>query len=124
MNPPIPQLTNPRKEAMFDDWPFGNSRCRCKFYVETTNRGQRVCRQTENKAKTGWNRPKKTTYSKQFVIVDGDDDKTYLVGLGCPGSDSVDDAIVIWTSDCQHTLSTVFKHYEPEKFTELLALFE
>ena len=75
-------FTNPRKEADFDDWPIGRQRCKCRFYVETGRKGERMCRVTENKNRDGWNKPKKTIYALQWQIVDGSDGKTYCVSLG------------------------------------------
>ena len=96
------KFSNPRREAEFDDWPFGRHRCRCRFVVETGRAGERVARTTENKARTGWNKPKRTTYADRFVIVDGDDSKTYLLSRSERWQ-----SICIWMSDCQHALTRV-----------------
>ena len=75
-------ISNPRTYACIEDWPFGrHHRCKCVFNVEETKRGERVSRVTENKMKTGWNKPKKTTYETYFAIVDGDDGRTYLLSF-------------------------------------------
>lgn len=72
-------FSNPRTEAMIEDWPFGSLRCRAKFWVERhPRRGMRVCRQTENKDR-GWNKPKATSYAPSSVIVDGSDGRTYIL---------------------------------------------
>ena len=112
-------FTNPRTEAEFDDWPFGRHRCKCRFTVETGKRGQRVARVTENKTRTGWNKPKRTTYAPRFVIVDGSDGKTYLLSLG-----TYSPSVVIWMSDCQHTAETVYSDGDPERYRELAELIK
>ena len=78
--PRFPTLSNPRGEAIIEDWPIGRQRCRARFTVERDpKRGQRVARETENKARTGWNAPKRSTYSTSAAIVDGFDGKTYFL---------------------------------------------
>lgn len=71
--------TNPRIEALIEDWPFGRQRCRARFSVESNKRGERVKRWTENKARNGWNKPKATTYAPRVAIVDGDDGRIYIL---------------------------------------------
>ena len=99
----LPTFSNPRTEAMIDNWPIGRQRCRCHFVVETGGKGrkggQRVARTTENKTRTGWNKPKRTTYAQQFVIVGGDDGKTWLLSYGTTYGPSIE----VWYSDVQHT---------------------
>lgn len=107
-------FSNPRKEAEFDDWPYGRHRCKCRFVVESKvtgssgKRAERVARTTENKTRTGWNKPKRTTYADRFVIVDGSDGKTYLLAWSKPYQH-----VTIWLSDVQHTLKTIHGHATP-----------
>lgn len=70
------RLSNPRTEAIIEDWPHGrNRRVTATFTVENGgNRGFRVARVTTGK-------PKKTTYHLRIKIVDGDDGKIYVLGL-------------------------------------------
>lgn len=63
---------NPRKEAVFTDWPSGSKRVTCTFKVEANKRGERIARTTTGK-------PKVTTYYDKIRIVDGDDGKTYML---------------------------------------------
>ena len=109
----IPQFSNPRREAMIDDWPIGRQRCRCWFQVERTNRGERVARRTENKTRTGWNQPKRTTYGDRCAIVDGDDGRTWLLSYR-------NGAVCVWISDMQHTLCHVYA--DDPLFAGLMAL--
>jgi hypothetical protein len=113
------QLTfsNPRKEAMIEDWPIGRQRCRASFMVEThPTRGERVCRVTENKSRTGWNAPKRTTYGSKCVIVDGSDGRTYI--LDHSGDYGM---ITIRDGNMKHTKETVFAD-DTERFAELFLL--
>jgi len=65
---------------MIENWPFGRQTCRARFLVQTKpGKGERVARWTENKSRTGWNKPKTLTYSRRAMIVDGDDGKTYIL---------------------------------------------
>jgi hypothetical protein len=75
-------FTNLRRNAEVSDWPFGRQTCRARFEVETHPKlGQRVARYTENKTRTGWNKPKRTTYAPHFIIADGSDERTYLLSV-------------------------------------------
>lgn len=69
------KFSNPRKSAVITNWPLGGSkRGTATFQVEANNRGERVLRTTTGKAKA-------TTYYKKIVIVDGEDGRTYILGL-------------------------------------------
>ncbi len=72
------EYTNPRKEVTFNDWPYGNKRVMCSFYVEYKGGKERAVRVTQN-PKGGHNKPKKLTYASRVLIVDGDDSKTYIL---------------------------------------------
>jgi len=66
-------LSNPRQEAVIEDWPIGRKRCTATFVVEDGGKkGQRVARTTTGK-------PKRTTYYQRVMIVDGDDGRTYVI---------------------------------------------
>lgn len=67
------KLSNPRREARIEDWPSGRNRVTAVFAVEANNRGERVTRTTTGK-------PKATIYYRKVCIVDGDDDRTYVLG--------------------------------------------
>jgi len=71
--------TNPRKEVVIKDWPYGNKRVKCKFYIEDSKGKQRACRATINPDTNDWNRPKKLTYARKVLFVIGSDDKTYIM---------------------------------------------
>ena len=83
--------SNPRTVAEFSDWPFGRDlKTPCAFTVETVaGKGQRVSRVTID-PKTGRAcAPKRTTFARRAVIVDGDDGKTYVLALTMYGLVSV-----------------------------------
>ena len=71
--------SNPRKNALIEDWPYGNKRVRCMFEVEENKGKERAVRTTENPKNGLWNKPKKLTYARKVLFVDGDDGKTYIL---------------------------------------------
>ena len=57
-----------------NDYPYGYSlRCIMRYWIETTKRGQRSCRQSQNPKTGKWNKPKKSTYSN--IMLAGLDEK-------------------------------------------------
>lgn len=55
-----------------DDWPWGRKqRCSMRFFVETTNRGQRFVKQSTMNNRTY--KPKKSTYCDRvkIILIDG-----------------------------------------------------
>ncbi len=83
------KFSNPRRIAEFTDWPIGGSaRGNCRFSVESNNKGERVSRTTTDK-NGRWCKPKYTTYGQKYVIVDGDDGKTYVMCLNNLGFISI-----------------------------------
>jgi hypothetical protein len=111
-------FSNPRTNAMIEDWPIGRQRCRARFEVEQKHgKGERVARYTENKARTGWNRPKRTTYADRFVIVDGDDGRTYLLA-----DNRTYHAVTVWLGDMQHTSETVYACEDGARWRDLITL--
>ncbi len=110
-------FSNPRREAVIENWPLGGSkRGTCTFKVETTpKKGERISRTTTGK-------PRYTTYSQLWCVVDGSNGKTYLLSYnGQYGS------VSIMSADMQHCATTEelgFDHYvsassQPERFNEM-----
>jgi len=97
----LPALSNPRTEAIIEDWPIGRQRCRAWFAVESGPRGERASRRTENRDRTGWNAPKLTTYALRTRIADGDDGRTYVVR-------DVGSHINVMQGDMQHDAGNAF----------------
>ncbi len=94
--------SNPQTRLEVADWPFGRQTCRAVFQVETMALGQRCSRVTENKTKTGWNKPKTTTYGLACRIVTGDDGRTYVATLGRFGSICIMDGTMKTSADHVH----------------------
>ena len=82
--------SNPRMEAVIENWPIGRDRTTARFRIESVpGRGQRGTRFTID-PKTGKPSATKTlTYARQARIVDGDDGRTYIIELSMYGHISV-----------------------------------
>jgi len=78
--------SNPRMEAVIENWPSGRHRTTATFRIEThPTRGQRGTRFTID-PRTGQPSAIKTlTYARQARIVDGDDGRTYIAELTMHG---------------------------------------
>lgn len=73
--------SNPRMEAVIENWPIGTKRTTATFRIETKSGKQRGTRFTID-PKTGRATATKTmTYALKARIVDGIDGKTYIVEL-------------------------------------------
>ena len=116
-------FSNPRLNATFSDWPLGgNKRGECKFFTEhKPNKGYRIGRITTGK-------PKYNTYSQAVAIVDGDNDKTYIL---CQSPPVYGNSIGIYRSDFLSAEEKELGHAnhisersEPEKYQELLKLIQ
>ena len=73
------EYSNPRKKILFQDWPYGNKRCKCLFIVEENKGRERATKTTTNPKNNLWNKVKKATYSYGVLFMDGDDGRTYIV---------------------------------------------
>ena len=64
---------NENNSYLVDDYPYGfRLRTQIRYWIETTNRGDRFCSQTKNPKTGRWNKPKKSTYSLLgFIYLDG-----------------------------------------------------
>jgi len=71
--------TNPQKEVVIKDWPYGNKRVKCKFYIEESKGKQRACRVTIKPGTDTWNKPKKLTYARKVLFVTGNDGRVYVI---------------------------------------------
>lgn len=77
---------NLTKEVTINDWPIGRQRCKAHFWIESNKRGERACRETENKTRTGWNKAKKGTYSHKVRIGTAGNGRTYIISENIFGS--------------------------------------
>lgn len=100
--------SNPRMQAMIENWPHGNQRVTAIFTIEVDKRGERAVRVT-----TG--APKKLTYARQMRIVDGDDGRTYIAERSMYGH------VTIMRGDMKFQHETV--HSGDPRHPELLKLF-
>lgn len=104
------KYSNPRIEAVIEDWPSGSKRVTAKFWVETdAKRGQRAIRET-----TG--APKKLTFARQMRIVDGDDGRIYIAEMSSYGH------ITFMQGNMKFHEETVFP--QDDGFSEIARLFE
>lgn len=108
--------TNPRRQAVIENWPYGAQRTTATFQIEAKpNKGERATRTTIN-PKTG--RPgaaKVTTFAHRVRIVDGEDERTYLL------EDNWTHVTVI-RSDMQHHQESIWP--TDERFIALMGLFD
>jgi hypothetical protein len=103
------EYTNPRLNAVIENWPHGSKRVTATFSIEThPQRGQRAIRTT-----TG--APKKLTFARQMRIVDGDDGRTYIAALSTYGH------VTIHRGDMKFNHESVFE--SDPRYTSLRALF-
>lgn len=72
--------SNPRLEAVIENWPSGSHRVKAVFRIDQNpKRGERCFRTTERPNQRGRiNKPKVTTYARRTRIVDGDDGCIYI----------------------------------------------
>lgn len=98
--------SNPRKQAIVENWPSGGKRVTATFVVESNKSGsQRVSRQTTGK-------PKATTYHERMTIVDGDDGKIYAIGI------ADGQTILVWPG----TMKYPVYHYRGPEFDQIMEL--
>lgn len=65
------------KPYVVENYPYGfRLRTTIRYWVETTNRGQRFVSQTLNPKTDQWNKPKKSTYSQILLV--GLDEKSHV----------------------------------------------
>lgn len=82
--------SNPRKSAVFTDWPYGQLRTTCTFEIERDpKRGERAVRHTIDPKTGESNAPKPLTFSARQLIVDGSDGKTYIATKSLYGHISI-----------------------------------
>ena len=67
--------SNPRMSAIIENWPSGGKHVTAKFSIEIREgKGERAVRFTTGAGKV-------LTFARKARIVDGDDGRTYIVGL-------------------------------------------
>jgi len=74
------QYSNPRREVIITDWPYSHSkRTTATFSIEEGKGKERAVRVTVNPKTGRVNAPKKMTYARKVLFVDGDDGKLYIL---------------------------------------------
>lgn len=110
--------SNPRLEAVYDDWPSGRHRTTAIFTIERDpRRGERGTRRTLHPETGRPSAPKLLTYGDKARIVDGDDGRTYILVLS-----KAYGHITVFQSNMQFEEETVFTR-DP-RYAALLALFQ
>lgn len=109
------KYTNPRKNLLIKDWPYGSKKTDCMFEVEETKGKQRAVKTTRNPKTGRWNKPKKLTYAQKVLFVDGSDGKTYIM-------QSVGWAISVMQSNMK--LQQEYINVQDDRYIELAAMFE
>ena len=105
-----------------ESYPYGRLRTKAKYWIETTNRGQRIASQTLNPKTNKWNNPKKSTYSPvKALYLDLED----LTSEGNPKVKGT--ALSLWNKKEKIDLfiedfEKVFSKYEQEQINMLLIM--
>ena len=107
--------SNPRREVIIPDWPYGKNRCTCHFYVENKKGSERAVRVTENPKTGRKNNPKRLTYVVKVLFVDGSDGKTYVM-------QDTSLAIKITQSNMQYTQEYI--NVDDSRYESLKAMFK
>lgn len=106
----MPNYSNPRMNAVIENWPSGSKRVTAHFHIEQdAKRGERAIRST-----TG--AEKKLTFAKKMRIVDGDDGRTYIAALTMYGH------VTIHRGDMKFHEESIFEGHE--RYAALRALFD
>jgi len=109
--------SNPRKSALFHDWPWGSKfKTTCSFAIEQSQtHGERAVRVVFDPKTNEPCAPKKLTFSVRQLIVDGDDGKTYILCKTIYGN------ISVMRSDMKFSHESI--HERDERFPALMAMF-
>ena len=110
--------SNPRLEALFDDWPFGRTaRATAHFVIEADPaRGERAARRTLDPRTGKWCAWKRLTYARKARIDDGSDGRTYIAELSGYGF------VTFMRSDMRFAHETVCRG--DDFYAAAVALFE
>ncbi len=112
----MPNYSNPRLEAVIDNWPSSSKRTTATFKIEVNpKRGERAMRSTVDPKTGRESTPKLITFSRKARIVDGDDGRTYVIRLTEYGFVSV------FRGDMQIEEESIFR--DNPRYAEVAALF-
>jgi hypothetical protein len=107
---------NPSKEKIITDWPYSHAlRTKVTFSVEQGEGKERAVRITINPKTGKANKPKKLTYARKVLFVDGSDGRTYIM-------QSVGWAISVMQSNMRYQQERI--GVEDERYIKLTAMFD
>jgi len=110
------EYSNPRKEVVVNDWPYSRAlRTKCTFTVEKGKGKERAVRVTVNPKTGRENPPKRLTYARKVLFVDGDNGRTYVLNL-------TGNAISVMQGNMR--FSEEYIGPDDSRFETLLAMFE
>ena len=133
---------------VIENYPYGfNYRTDIRYWIETTNRGDRFCSQTLNPRTKEWNKPKKTTYSDIMILIANS--QGHITYLSCSMNSKKEKAkaflktfekelsqiqrvrlhkVIGWDKAMENVTFSVkarrFKHKETGEITESMNVFE
>ena len=108
--------SNPRLEAVIDNWPIGSKRTTATFKIEAKpGKGERAIRFTIDPRTGRPSAPKLLTYALKSRIVDGDNGRTYIINYTMYGH------ISVFRGDMQFGEEAIFE--ADPRFAEIKALF-
>ena len=113
-------FSNPRVEATIENWPVGgHNKASAHFIVEQRSlkggaHASRVARRTR-KPNGRWGNPKRTTYGRATTIVDGSDERTYVLQI------MANDMIHLWLATLNQS-QYLHKRDDPERFAALVRM--
>lgn len=111
--------SNPRKSVEIADWPSGSLRTTATFSVECDpKRGERAVRVTVNPKTGRLNAPKKLTYAKEVVYVDGSDGKLYILELTAYGF------ITVMRGTFDYNYETIHQSAQSARYALIRELFK
>jgi hypothetical protein len=109
--------SNPRMEAVIENWPSGKHRVTAVFKIQVhPTHGERATRGTTDPRTGLVCKPKVLTYARKCRIVDGDDGRTYLLNLTASGH------ISVFQSNMQYNEEAIFP--DDPRYAEVRALFD
>ena len=112
------EYSNPRMHAVINQWPYGPHKTIAEFTIEQhPTRGERAVRVLINPRTGKYDKPKKLTYARQALIVNGDDNKTYILERSIYSS-----ILSVMRGDMKHQEENIY--LDDPRYITLLSFFE
>jgi len=100
-----------------DNYPYGYTmRTRMRYWIETTNRGQRFVRQSLNPKTGKWNKPKKSTYCQIMLAGLNEENHVKFTGISMYSSDEA--------KKFQEKYQEYFNDYQRKEMINILKMLE